>query len=128
MPLRHPLQVDEAQHKGKTYSCERRRELQLCNCAGMLPVTFIRLNPDTFSTGSKSSRTRVSLVTTGRRHEAVLRSLQAAVRNANPAGLAFVKLFFDCTCKAVGGAPHRCGFKHVTTYADHEAFLMQLQA
>jgi len=119
--------VDEAQHKGKTYSCERRRELELCNCAGELPVTFVRVNPDAFSTGSKSSRVRVALEATGRRHEAVLRSLQAAVRRANPAGLTFVKLFFDCTCKAVAGAPHRCGFKHVTAYADHEAFLMRFQ-
>jgi hypothetical protein len=128
MPLRHPLQVDEAQHKGKTYSCERRRELELCNCAGRLPVIFIRLNPDAFSTGSKSSRVRVSLEASERRHAAVLRRLQAAVRTAKPAGLTFVRLFFDCTCKAVSGPQHPCNFEHVTTYINHEAFLMQCQA
>jgi len=120
-------QVDEAQHKGKTYSCERRRELELCNCAGFLPVVFVRLNPDAFSTGSKSSRVRVALESTQRRHAAVLRNLQAAVRVPEPTGLTFVRLFFDCECKAAPGSSHRCGFEHVATYVDHEAFLMRFQ-
>jgi hypothetical protein len=70
----------------------------------------------------------VALEATPRRHVAVLRALQAAVRIAEPAGLRFVRLFFDCACKAVAGPQHRCGFEHVTTYADHEAFLMHFQA
>jgi len=120
------VECDEDQHKGKTYSCERRRELELCNCAGILPVTFIRFNPDCFSTSTKSSRIKVRGESTARRHAAVVRAIKSAVTDVNPVGLTFVKLYFDCNC--VGDGPtHACEFEHTLKYIDHEAFLLSFQ-
>jgi hypothetical protein len=127
------LEVDEAQHKGKTYSCERRRELEICNCAGGLPVVFVRFNPDTFCTGSKSARVKVSAESIPKRHAAVVAAVGHAVANVAQ-GLTFVKLYFDCSCIASSSSSssssssdHPCGFSHTTTYKDHEAFLMDFQ-
>ena len=120
------LECDESQHSGKQYSCERRRELQICNVAGGLPVHFIRINPDTFRTGSKSSRVKVAGESTANRHAAVVDAIQDAVDEFNPTGLTFKKLFFDCECIGVGGK-HPCNLIHTNYYADHENFLMSFQ-
>ena len=116
------VEVDEYQHKGGNYKCERRRELQLLNCSGNLPVVFIRFNPDTFATGSKSSRVKVPAESINRRHEMVLEELKEAIGAVNPTGLKFVKLFFDCDC-----IKPDCGFSHSTSYVDHEDFLKAFQ-
>jgi hypothetical protein len=120
------LEHDEAQHKGNTYSCERRRELQICNVAGSMPVFFLRFNPDTFKTGSKSARVKAAGETMPTRHAAVVAAIKTAVEQVNPTGLTFTKLFFDCGCIAKGGK-HACKFMHSTTYRDHEEFLMDFQ-
>jgi hypothetical protein len=120
------LECDEQQHKGKTYSCERRRELQICNVAGSMPVFFLRFNPDTFKTASKSSRVKVAAETMPVRHAAVVAAIKNAVEQVNPTGLTFTNLFFDCNCIGSGGA-HACKFKHTNNYADHEVFLMSFQ-
>jgi hypothetical protein len=120
------LECDEQQHKGQTYSCERRRELQICNCAGGLPVVFVRFNPDPFRTASKSARVNAAGETMQTRHAAVVAAIKTAVEQVNPTGLTFKKLFFDCGCTAKGGK-HACKFMHSTTYRDHEEFLMDFQ-
>jgi hypothetical protein len=119
-------EIDENQHKGHSYSCERRRELELCNCAGGLPVVLIRFNPDPFRTASKSCRVKVAGETMPTRHAAVVAAIKSAVEQVNPTGLTFTKLFFDCGCIAKGGK-HACKFMHSTTYRDHEEFLMRFQ-
>ena len=120
------LECDENQHKCNTYGCERRRELELCNCSGILPVFFIRFNPDVFSTGSKSSRVKVVAESTQKRHEVVLNELKRAMQVVNPTGLTFVKLFFDCSCVGQGSI-HECNFVHSQTFEDHGAFLKEFQ-
>jgi hypothetical protein len=110
------VECDELQHRGHSYSCEKRRELEISNCCGELPIVFIRYNPDTFSTGSKSSRVKAFDESVAKRHEAVLTTLKNAFAEVNPSGLKFVKLFYDCKC-VVG-----CGYTHMNVYADHEAF------
>ena len=114
------LEVDENQHSGANYSCERKRELQICNIAASLPVFFIRFNPDSFSTASKSSRVKSDGETTANRHAAVVAAIVSAVEEVNPNGLNFKKLFFDCTCL-------ECNFIHETKFDDHESFLMSFQ-
>jgi hypothetical protein len=120
------LECDEAQHASKAYSCERRRELQICNCASGLPVIFIRFNPDTFKTGSKSSRVKVAGEAIAQRQAVVVSEIRKAVECVNPTGLTFVKLFFDCTCVA-DSSSHPCKFIHSSNYADHETFLLAFQ-
>jgi hypothetical protein len=120
------LEVDESQHASKTYSCERRRELELCNCAGSLPVYFIRFNPDVFSTGDKTTRKRVAQETIERRHAKVVDEVKKAVSAKAPHGLTFVKLFYNCECMAEK-SHYECGFVHVSHYTDHEDFLMKHQ-
>jgi hypothetical protein len=120
------LECDEQQHAGVQYSCERRRELQICNVAAGIPVNFIRFNPDTFKTGSKSSRVKLSSDTIEKRHSVVVASVKSAVKHKTPKGLTFTKLFFDCTCVG-NGAVHECNFIHTNHYTDHEAFLMAFQ-
>ena len=115
------VEVDESQHRGENYKCERKRELQLLNCSGNLPVVFIRFNPDTFATGSKSSRVKVPAESIDRRHEMVIEELKDAIEAVHPKGLKFVKLFFDCGCIEA------CGYSHSTSYADHEAFCKAFQ-
>jgi hypothetical protein len=120
------VEIDESQHKGKTYSCERRRELELCNCAGGLPVQMIRFNPDAFKTGSKSNRVKLAGEAIAKRHAAVVEVIKSAVKEVNPNGLTFHKLYFDCDC--VGdGVKHSCNFHHTTYYEDHEDFLLSFQ-
>jgi very-short-patch-repair endonuclease len=120
------VEVDEAQHKGNSYSCERRRELELCNCAGGLPVYVIRFNPDPFKTGSKTNRVKVVGETIAKRHASVVEAIKIAVEHTNPQGLTFKKLFFDCDC--VGdSAGHKCNFIHTEVFADHEEFLKSYQ-
>jgi hypothetical protein len=121
------VEVDESQHKGNSYSCERRRELELCNCADGLPVHLIRFNPDPFSTGSKSSRVKSDGESISQRHAAVILAVKSAVEEVNPTGLTFQKLFFDCTCMGGKNGKHACNFTHSNFYADHEAFLMTFQ-
>jgi hypothetical protein len=120
------VECDENQHAGMQYSCERRRELQICNVAGKLPVVFIRFNPDTFSTGSKSARIKLVSDTIANRHAVVVDAIKNAVQQVNPMGLTFTKLFFDCECVGDGGT-HACNFVHTSYYSDHEAFLMTFQ-
>lgn len=120
------LECDENQHAGKQYSCERRRELQICNVAGGLPVHFIRVNPDTFKTGTKSSRKKVAGETMVKRYAAVVETIKNAIAQVNPTGLTFTKLFFDCECSEVGGN-HPCNFHHTSYYDDHESFLRTFQ-
>jgi hypothetical protein len=120
------VEVDETQHRGKTYSCERRRELELCNCANGLPVHIIRFNPDTFSTKSKSSRVVVPQEAIAKRHVAVVAAIKNAVEQVNPTGITVKKLYFDCGCVGEGGK-HPCNFVHTSHYADHEAFLLSFQ-
>jgi hypothetical protein len=117
------LECDESQHRGMQYSCERRRELQICNVAGNMPVVFIRFNPDTFSTGSKSARVKLVADTIEKRHTVVVDAIKNAVQQVKPTGLTFQKLFFDCGCVGEGGK-HPCNFIHTSHYADHESFLM----
>ena len=120
------VEIDENQHKGKTYSCERRRELELCNCANGLPVQIIRFNPDGFHSLTKSSRVTVPQEAIAKRHAAVVDAIKTAVENVNPVGITVQKLFFDCECVGDGGK-HPCNFIHSYHYADHEAFLMSFQ-
>ena len=120
------LECDENQHAGAAYSCERRRELQICNCANGMPVHFIRFNPDHFKTGSKTSRVKVASDTVANRHAAVVAAIKNAVDRAAPTGLTFQKMFFDCDCVGDGGN-HACNFVHTSYYVDHEAFLMSFQ-
>jgi hypothetical protein len=120
------LECDEHQHSGKQYSCERRRELQICNVAGKLPVFFIRFNPDTFKTGSKSCRVNVNGESVVERHKAVVVAIENAVAHVSPTGLTFHKLFFDCECVGENGV-HPCSFQHTSHYADHESFLKHFQ-
>ena len=120
------LEVDENQHSGMQYSCERRRELQICNVAGSVPVHFIRFNPDTFKTGSKSARVRVQGEAIVKRHTVVINTIKEAVGQVSPIGLTFKKLFFDCSCVGENGT-HACNFTHTSHYADHEDFLMSFQ-
>mmetsp|Transcript_67946 Transcript_67946/g.156260 ORF Transcript_67946/g.156260 Transcript_67946/m.156260 type:complete len:123 (-) Transcript_67946:330-698(-) len=96
---------------------------------GGLPVVFVRFNPDTFCTGSKSARVKVSAESIPKRHAAVVAAVGHAVANVAQ-GLTFVKLYFDCSCIASSSSSssdHPCGFSHTTTYKDHEAFLMDFQ-
>jgi hypothetical protein len=120
------LECDEGQHASKAYSCERRRELQICNCASGLPVVFIRFNPNTFKTGSKSSRIKVVGEAIAQRHAVVVREIRNAVEKVNPMGLTFKALFFDCECVEDRGS-HACEFIHTRTYIDHETFLRAFQ-
>ena len=115
------LEVDEFQHKGENYNCERRRELQLLNCMGNLPVFFIRFNPDTFATGSKSSRVKFRTESVAQRHEVVLKQIKDAFEMVRPSGMTFVKLFYDCKCV------EECGYTHIDRYEDHEAFCKAFQ-
>jgi hypothetical protein len=121
------VECDENQHAGMQYSCERRRELQICNVAGKLPVVFIRFNPDTFSTGSKSARIKLVSDTIANRHAVVVSAIKSAVQQEKPTGLTFTKLFFDCECVGDGGGKHPCNFVHTSYYEDHENFLMKFQ-
>lgn len=121
------LECDEDQHSSAAYSCERRRELQICNVAGSLPVFFIRFNPDTFKTGSKSSRVKLVTDTIANRHSTVVAEIKNAVVSLNPKGLVFKKLFFNCSCVAGDGKGHPCNFVHTSCYLDHEEFLMGFQ-
>ena len=114
-------EVDESQHKGKAYSCEKSRELCLLNCSGALPVFFLRFNPDAFATGSKSSRVKVRAESVAQRHEVVLKQLKDAFEMVRPSGMTFVKLFYDCKCV------EECGYTHIDRYEDHEAFLKAFQ-
>jgi len=120
------LEVDESQHRGMSYSCERRRELDLYNTAGGLPVTFVRFNPDAFKTGSKSSRVKHKGDQTILRHRQVMQQVKKAIKDTEQTGITFVKVFFDCDCMAENGK-HLCEFVHVTKYHDHESFLMSFQ-
>lgn len=121
------LECDEDQHSSASYSCERRRELQICNVAGGLPVCFIRFNPDSFKTGSKSARIKLSTDTLVRRHDVVIQEIQAALSDENPSGLTFKKLFFNCACLPEDGNHYACKFVHTSSYLDHETFLMNFQ-
>ena len=116
------LEIDENQHSGKSYSCERRRELQLCNIAGALPVVMIRVNPDPFRTKTKSARVNPVNTSAPKRHAAVVDALKRALGDTEPTGLTFIKLFFDCGCVGLG-PKHPCSFCHTTVFADHEEFL-----
>jgi hypothetical protein len=120
------VEIDEGQHKGHSYSCERRRELELCNCAGGLPVHFIRFNPDTFKTGSKSARVKSVGETMPMRHAAVVSAIKNAVADKSITGLTFTKMYFDCKCIA-NGKNYACKFEHSTTYENHEEFLKNFQ-
>ena len=115
------LEMDEMQHKGKTYDCERRRELQLCNISGALPVFFIRINPDAFSTGFKSSRVKGADESITKRHDLVFEKLKDAFEAVNPSGLTFQRLFYDCECVTP------CGYIHTDHYSDHEEFCKAFQ-
>ena len=115
------VELDEGQHKGKTYNCERRRELSLCNVGGGKPIVFIRINPDPFSTAIKSSRIKVPEESVEKRHEAVLKKLKDAFEVVNPSGLTFHRLYFDCECVT------DCGYTHTDSYVDHEAFCKAFQ-
>ena len=42
------LEVDENQHKNRTFECEQSRMIQLHNDFGGTPVVFIRYNPDNY--------------------------------------------------------------------------------
>lgn len=121
------LECDEDQHSSMAYSCERRRELQICNVAAGLPVFFIRFNPDAFKTGSKSARVKLSTDTLPRRHDVVVQEIQAALNCEKPSGLTFKKLFFNCSCIAEHGNEYACKFVHTSSYLDHETFLMNFQ-
>lgn len=114
------LEVDENQHAGANYSCERRRELQICNVAANMPMFFIRFNLDSFKTGSKTARVKSANESISMRHAAVLNAISSAVEETAPTGLNFVKLYFDCQCL-------KCNFIHETQYEDHESFLRTFQ-
>jgi hypothetical protein len=120
------LECDEHAHGTKAYSCERRRELELCNSAGGLPVIFIRFNPDAFKTGTMSARVKPLNTSSRKRHELVIETLKYAIQAPDPAGLTFTRLFYPCECMGEGSI-HPCGFKHTTTYDTHEAFLKSHQ-
>lgn len=120
------LEVDEFQHISSNYSCERRRELELLNIFGSTPVIFIRFNPDTFSTGSKSTRKKTDHENMTKRHEKVVSELKKAVEKENPVGFTFVKIFFNCGCLEEDGK-YTCGFVHSNMYTDHEDFLIKHQ-
>jgi hypothetical protein len=115
------LELDENQHQNHTYNCERRRELELCNISGEIPVYFIRMNPDSFSTATKSSRVKVADESIELRHKAVLEKLKEAFKKSDPSGLTFVRLFFNCKCVEF------CGYTHTEFYPDHENFLKAFQ-
>jgi hypothetical protein len=121
------VECDEHQHKGKTYSCERRRELELYNSAKGKPLVVVRYNPDAFKTGTKTAKVNHSNTSTANRHAAVLKAVRSAIERPPPTGVTIVKLFFDCTCKGQG-ATHRCGFVHKKHFVDHTGFLLANQA
>lgn len=47
------IEVDENQHKDKSYNCEINRMKEITNCFGSTPVIFIRFNPDSYSVGNR---------------------------------------------------------------------------
>jgi hypothetical protein len=121
------LECDESQHKSKSYtSCSSRRELQIYNSTGGLPLVVVRFNPDPFKTGSKSAKVNYANMSTTARHAVVLRAIKHAVETP-ASGLKFVKLFFDCNCKGEG-SKHKCNYQHHTAYIDHTDFLLANQA
>ncbi len=42
------VEIDETQHKGKGYSCDTKRMMELMVDIGLRPVVFIRFNPDAY--------------------------------------------------------------------------------
>ncbi len=94
------LEVDEHQHRGSAYECERTRMVNLASTVG-LPTVFVRFNPDGYkpAPGVKAvpafEKRREALLKVLRHHLEALRATPEQVQLASATGAWEVRLFFD---------------------------------
>ena len=87
------VEVDEHQHRGKSYTpeCERTRMLQIHNDIGEFYTLFVRYNPDAYVTHN----TNVRRWTKRQRHEYLVKFIHECINQQPPDHLSVVHLFFD---------------------------------